>query len=335
MHHVVTLLFALYYAPLMNMDPENQKISPFPKVFRQDYNFEYLLSGNGNTIRRIINEDPVANIITITTIETNLKTGLENNNYKSLHDIYGEDLLQFVRCIAYRHEDCKRWHTDIEIKHFNQAATILKRNPYIANYLFLEPGYCIYDKTLTTPLHWILDEAAKNTDFRDNHSYSILKTLLEAGADANGIGADKNGNTPLHKASLVSHIELLWQFGARTETKNKGGQTPLMRLYLMEKRRLSDFLIGACADLNAQDIYGNTLLHYAIDKKEYESCKNFLMLQASFMIPNKEGKTAACYTKDIPKLRKKIEPYMQRFLCKLLSCHNFKLAKNSCSCIPG
>src|SRR5689334_13693982 len=137
MYHVVTLLFALYYAPLMSMDAEDQIKLPFPKVlmFRQYDNFERLLSGNGSLIKRIINEDPVTNITFITTIvEKTLKTGLENNNYKSLHDIYGEDLLQFVRCIAYRDEDCKNWRTAIECKKFDEAEKTLKRNPYIANY---------------------------------------------------------------------------------------------------------------------------------------------------------------------------------------------------------
>lgn len=74
----------------------------------------------------------------------------------------------------------------------------------------------------------------------------IVKLLLDYGLDVNAIGP-KNGYTPLHDAVWGNNPEaakLLMERGAKTDIKNKEGQTPLEKAQSEGKAALVKVLQG-------------------------------------------------------------------------------------------
>jgi len=101
---------------------------------------------------------------------------------------------------------------------------------------------------------------------------TIAKMLLDAGADVNAQG--KDANTALHRAvykNQVAVTEFLLGRGAKTELKNKDGQTPLIASNIKfsyeteSTAKIVESLLAHGADPEAKDSYGCTAIFNAIE----------------------------------------------------------------------
>jgi len=99
-----------------------------------------------------------------------------------------------------------------------------------------------------------------------NPSMSIIKRLLEVGADVN-ISTD-GGNTPLQEASLQGNLDvvkILLENGADVNFKNKWNETALMAgSFKMGNPEVAQVLIDAGADTTTRDVDGSSALDLAI-----------------------------------------------------------------------
>jgi len=80
-----------------------------------------------------------------------------------------------------------------------------------------------------------------------------VRALLDADADANG--ADEAGLTPLHAAAGArgddaALCELLIQYGARVDVRDRDGWTPLHSAAVQGNRRVAELLLSKGADRN-------------------------------------------------------------------------------------
>lgn len=122
--------------------------------------------------------------------------------------------------------------------------------------------------------------------------------------------AEKNfqGNTALHLAMIGAdeHIECvdiakgLIKSGMPIYVRNKRGTTPLQMTLLMlhtynRRMDMADFLIAWGCQVNAQDYFGNTFLHYIVQSNDKQWMRDFGAQYHNFIdydIKNQEGLTA-------------------------------------------
>ena len=106
-------------------------------------------------------------------------------------------------------------------------------------------------------------------NWKDDPAVSDL--LIKAGADVNAQNND--GETALHKAvykSRVSVVKTLLEHGAKTDIKDKDGDTPLFAGNLsysdaMDTVQIVDLFLTHGADTEIVSKYGNTLIFFAIE----------------------------------------------------------------------
>ena len=296
-----------------------------PNLTRDPYNFEQLLLDDAAYLKRMIAQELVEKNDTVRSIEPILKRGIEETDYTVLCRRYGEDVMNFARLIAYRRNDCKKWKQYIDCADVCKAQEIVVRNRYFVNCHF-KAG--VYDNTQPvrtmyyTPLHYVLEKARAESTFSVG-SHWMVKALLNAGADPNVI--DDEGNTPMHKVSTVDHITFLWECGAMSNIQNKNGNTPVMNIYIKDSKNhpVLRCLFGAGVDLNIQNDSGDTLLHIAVRHNDPTICYSLLCYGASYMIRNKENKTAICGIENNVALRHAIEPFMQKYIWEMLCKHKY------------
>lgn len=127
---------------------------------------------------------------------------------------------------------------------------------------------------------------------------SIIAALLEAGADVDAAGTI-NGDrktTALHLAIEPNKYEillLLLQNKAISNAKNGTGSTSLhLATWLGSGMRTYKALLEAGADVNAQDLKGNTVLHLAIVAGEASIIIFFVYHGAKAETMNNRGETA-------------------------------------------
>jgi uncharacterized protein len=123
--------------------------------------------------------------------------------------------------------------------------------------LFLEAGYSpnIRDKNGVP----VLSLAVRN-----QHG-SVVKMLIQAGADVNVISDDR-GNTPLMDAAAVGSLEFLGELvdaGADTDVASKNGQTALILAVGQNALPLVERLVAAGADAAIEDNLGMSAAKYA------------------------------------------------------------------------
>jgi len=131
----------------------------------------------------------------------------------------------------------------------------------------------------------------------------MVAALLAAGADLN-VQA-KSGNTALHAAVLsrepLFYTKLLLSKGADPNRANAAGLIPLQLIPLISDNRMRhemfDLLMKAGSDLFVRNLFGNTLLHEAVNKQDKALLERIikqtnLNMQQYAALQNKVGDTA-------------------------------------------
>lgn len=106
--------------------------------------------------------------------------------------------------------------------------------------------------------------------------FTKLESLLKAGLDPNAIDRHSDsGMTLLHAASALSDnkaiVELLIQYGADVNRKDKFGRSPALLSAALVKPDNLEILVKHHANINAQDNWGKTPLHHAVRAQFYLS----------------------------------------------------------------
>ncbi len=282
--------------------------------------FKKLLLYQASFIRKLLTQQgtTITRYNALRKVQIILQKSLSKYKASTLEASYDSDTLHLIHCVIDLDKDCQAWKQCIQKSELHDAENIIERNPYLIQYYFTDT----LQPNMGTMIHYILNKATQEDLFRNN-SYLVLQSLLKNGASPNAI--DRKGNTPMHLVSSIPQIEILLQWGGYTNQKNKASQTPLMKIYAsVPNSPLLAFLLYAGVNPNIQDANEDTVFHHAIKHGDYVGCCTFLAYSASFMIPNKENKTPACYAFELPHIKKLIEPYMHRFLWKSLQKKNFK-----------
>ena len=145
----------------------------------------------------------------------------------------------------------------------------------------------------------LLNKKKQNSLFflrNDKRNSFKLKCIIEKGGNINQ--QDIYGNTPLHHQLLHSKTGCdfmpFLKYGANIKLLNLKNQSPLHIAVLANNSRAVTALLENGADINLQDIDGNTVLHYVAKYapnekmlKAISDCSKSL----DFKIKNNEGKT--------------------------------------------
>jgi ankyrin repeat protein len=297
----------------MDQKPIDKPKSPtfnIPKSLKLGHDkFEDLLACNAVALRAFVVQNST-DIAMINDIERTLRIGLLRTNHDAYYGKCDADLLQFARLIAYRSDDCRSWVNNIEAHKWYDAAKIIKRNRYLANYP-IQDFYYTY-----MPLQYVLHKAQHDKSFASDHVLGMVRTLLKAGANPNAV--DQDGNSSMHYVSTKQEVDLLLEFGGKHDAKNKKGNNPLMHIYSNDRgnvcRMVLQHLLNAGTDPNQQNNKGDTILHKVVKKKDAHMCDMLLRYGAFFMICNKNGRAPIDNLKNNKKLKKEIEPYIQKFV---------------------
>lgn len=135
----------------------------------------------------------------------------------------------------------------------------------------------------------------------------LVKALLDAGADP-GL-QDREGANALYVfiteyGSSIEIVDLLLAHGARLESNGQLGQSLLHQFHGVE---ILDRCLAAGLDVNGRDVYGNTPLHYAIQKNQYSNVDQLLAAGADPLLRNESGLTAIDMFGDRPRQARMVE----------------------------
>jgi ankyrin repeat protein len=127
----------------------------------------------------------------------------------------------------------------------------------------------------------------------ENGRTDTVRNLISAGAAAGAGGSF--GNTPLHKAAMHGHVEvvqlLLGEHSADVNLKNIDGYTPLHLAALIGHIEEVRILLEHSADSNLKNADGDTPLHYTAGKGQVEIVELFLRKGAAVNSRNNRGDT--------------------------------------------
>lgn len=129
---------------------------------------------------------------------------------------------------------------------------------------------------------------------------SRLEALLEFGADVNV--QDRAGNTPLLNASnngYADGVSFLLQAGAAVNAADTSGTTPLASAARNGHSDVVALLLRSGADRNVADKAGNTAMHGAVMGGHVGAVRALLEVGAGADAPNRDGKTALMLANDL------------------------------------
>ncbi len=123
-----------------------------------------------------------------------------------------------------------------------------------------------------------------------------LRTLLALGADVNARG--QHGDTPLHAAARsgsVDLVELFLSHGADVDARNDEGHTPLVSVrsspIAIDPLPRVQALVRRGADINAQNLLGESLLLHYVRTSQREVVAWLLANGADPDLANHEGES--------------------------------------------
>ncbi len=167
------------------------------------------------------------------------------------------------------------------IFHFGKARYLLYTTPLLMIFTIYY-GYTI-----------LKDYQAKefNSAVYYNATYDELKEMLDKGIDPNA--QDKNEMTPLFYAQDPRKAKLLLEYGANPNYETSRKHTPLFSIMIHENQReFFDILVKYGANINHQDLNGDTILHESVYWGRYTDVEAILANKPDLTIKNMQGKTA-------------------------------------------
>ncbi|PSN51181.1 hypothetical protein C0J52_06045 [Blattella germanica] len=120
----------------------------------------------------------------------------------------------------------------------------------------------------------------------------MANTLLSLGANPNT--KDKYGNSVMHFAAqenLVNTVDELLVLESDFDYFNKEGETPLLKAVMRRNEDIAIKLLKHGAKPNAQDKYGNSVMHFAAEENLAITVDLLLSLECDFDNFNKDGET--------------------------------------------
>lgn len=128
----------------------------------------------------------------------------------------------------------------------------------------------------------------------DARKPSMVKLLLELGADPNVLHMDEKGPGPLHMAVFRGYgeqVRLLIDANCELEKRDSSGMTPLLIAGMTGEADMAMDLINAGADINATCSQGRTAIHWAIVNDRFETFIALREAGADMTIPDNDGKS--------------------------------------------
>ncbi len=201
---------------------------------------------------------------------------------------------QFLKNLLYNRQ-ASQWFTPLLANGLDPNSKILCKSPPLQG------------ETLNTLLFHSLE----------NGQFKLAKALLASGANPEGRG--KYGWTLMHWAAYYNDLPLLQrcvELGMDPNDHQTHDQsTPIMVAALKGSAAMMNFLLENGADPHREDIYNNTLLHYAASNPELACLERALSLGVTLTQENKQGQTA---------LDKAIQSCRQENLKRLIQCYQEK-----------
>ena len=124
-----------------------------------------------------------------------------------------------------------------------------------------------------------------------------FKRHLAAGVDVN-TKSEVYGGTPLHRAANKEVVELLIAKGAKVDTKDKNGRTPLHGAIARDRKEIAELLIDKGADVNAKSDDDWTPLHYAAANGHKEIAELLITKGADVNAKSDDGSTPLDWAND-------------------------------------
>lgn len=136
---------------------------------------------------------------------------------------------------------------------------------------------------LLTSITAISKSECRLLELMEEGSYSKVIELIEGGADFTG--ENKMGRSVIHLAAAagkISVLKTLIEKGADIDTVSVGGykQTPLIEAAANGNLKTVKYLISNGADIEAQDMFGRTALFHSLNNRKLETAR-FLIKSGS------------------------------------------------------